>query len=238
MDCEFVARGRHDAKHKGLGKEPLPPKFTCPKHSSSELKWIKCTGGTNSMPCIIHTIGNLVKHQGTHNHPRPPEDKLPPAARQKFHKFVKQHPRVGPSNLVFGGDGRPSAADIHPSLGNRGFVKHERKKALNKESAAKPDGVRNTLGSFLQLIQDLRPFVIEVDLFTTGQQIITMQSDYMKTILHEAAGGLQSDTVEGFVYDNNWEDGQPDIHFTSAFDGQPKLVRSKWMTKLGLVCAA
>ena len=246
-DCEFVARGRHpitkkdpktgEKQARGLGKPPRVPKHTCPEHPDEVLEWVKCTGGPRHMatikeslvPCILDcAVGtNVANHMGNHNHPRPPHNRLTPVARLQLHRVIRENPHLGPSQLVFGSRTRPSVAELHSSLGNRDLVKHEKKKALRDLIAGNtyPDGVRSTLGAFIQLIHDAPGgagpggrWVVHMDLLNHGQQTITMQPQFMKEILEKAEGGLQSDTIEGFICDNNWLDGTVDIHFTSAFD--------------------
>ena len=72
-----------------------------------------------------------------------------------------------------------------------------------------------------QLVEDIKAahhenFIVDMKL-ANDINIITMQSNYMKTVIHEHASSLQSDTMEGVLSEPDWN-GTLDIHITSQFD--------------------
>ena len=62
-----------------------------------------------------------------------------------------------------------------------------------------------------------KKFVIKHELIDETESIITVQSEYMREVLLEGASGLQSDTIEGVIFDSEYP-GIVDVHFTSSFD--------------------
>ena len=65
---------------------------------------------------------------------------------------------------------------------------------------------------------------------TKKNPIIHMQSDFMRAIMNQEhlVGSLQSDTIEGVIYDLDHQEKQICIHFTSAFDS----VLARWVPVL------
>ena len=96
-----------------------------------------------------------------------------------------------------GNDGRPSVTLLDDAYVNQDRVAYHRRKAM------KPYGIRPSFSALLQLNKDLpRGFFLKMEIAKHDKNIITLQSPYMKKVLHEAASSLQSDTVEGAIFDN------------------------------------
>ena len=60
-------------------------------------------------------------------------------------------------------------------------------------------------------------FILEVNLTSATDAIITLQSSYVREVFLEPSSGLQSDTLEGVIHDPQYS-GNVDIHFTSSYD--------------------
>ena len=77
------------------------------------------------------------------------------------------------------------------------------------------------IAALVQLVEDIKKvhhetFILECQLIG-DIKIITLQSNYMKTVLHEHASALQSDTMEGVILEPDWSNPLS-IHFTSQYD--------------------
>ncbi len=98
---------------KKIGEKPRPPKYTCPRHISNTPVWRRCLGGEHkafqtpmvNQPCAIIARKPLagdqpykIYHYGTHNHERPPNKKIQPAAKQKFE--APSHPHASFAGLL------------------------------------------------------------------------------------------------------------------------------------------
>ena len=106
--------------------------------------------------------------------------------------------------------------DLDDSFRTVGHVKHYQKKALSH--VMKPLWVQGTIGSLVQFMKDIPDeFILDVNLTSASDAIITLQSSYMREVLLEPLSGLQSDTVEGVIDDPKYS-GNVDIHFTSSYD--------------------
>jgi len=226
-NCTFVARPSWPQK-KGMGAPPKPAKIQCPIHNAN-LEWIPCTGNLpvttpngQPMPCTLKvTIHNTTTpkvtaiHLGSHaSHPRPPLYKASPAAMKAFTKIVKINPEAGPAKLMMGTPTRPSVLGLSNAFSNIDRVGNQRRQTL--QSTMRALGIRGSLGSLFEFSADIpTEFIVECS-FKEG--IISLQSDYMRQVLNDAAGGLQSDTVEGVINELEYTKGSVDIHFISAFD--------------------
>lgn len=227
-NCPFKQRPMRPVKNR-MGEPPkLPCKSTCPDHPKATLKWIPCTGGNPSalpksnletIPCVVktyHTPGDKsvnVHHYGNHNHVRPIVTKASPAAMRQLETLVINNTKLGPAKLKAGDVGRPPASDIDPSFGNIDRLKYHRKNILGRTSGSAG------IGDLMQMVgNDIEePFIIHMEVSDPTCQIITMQSQYMKDVLAEGFSALQSDTVEGVLFEPNY-DGFVDLHFTSGYD--------------------
>ena len=69
----------------------------------------------------------------------------------------------------------------------------------------------------LPIDSEQKKFVIKHELIDESKSIITVQSFYMREVLLENTSGLQSDTIEGIIFDSEYP-GIVDVHFTSGFD--------------------
>lgn len=233
--CAFVAKPQQP-KSKRFGAPGKTPRYVCINHPTQPLEWLACTGGPTlhqktkpstanqsllvsaSSPCILTTFETKdpsgvgasswrVVHEGTHNHPKPPVTKPSPAAMQELEKIVKREPKVGPAKLRMGTPARPPVTELSDAFVNQDHL------------TLKPHGIRGSLASFIELNHDLpQEFFTKIDLTSKDANVIIMQSPYMKQVLNEAAGGLQADTVEGVLFEQEYRHGPVDIHFISAFE--------------------
>ena len=226
-NCTFLARPLWPSI-KWMGAPPKAPKRQCVVHKC-DLVWIPCTGNSplttktgDPMPCTLTvTIPDgksqsvTAIHKGNHDsHPRPPEHKPSPAAMKALTKIVKTNPEAGPAKLIMGTRTRSSVASLSKAFHNIDRLGHKRRQIVHKNLRA--FGIRGSIGGLFEMSADFpTDFIVECS-FKDG--IISLQSDYMRQVLNDAAGGLQSDTVEGVINELEYNKGSLDIHFTSAFD--------------------
>ena len=102
---------------------------------------------------------------------------------------MTRNPDLGPQNQI-GGTTKTPVTDLDDSFHTVGRVKHWWKKALSH--VMKPLGIPGTIGSLVQSMKD-RPdeFILEVNLTSATDAIITLQSSYMTEVFLEALSGLQ-----------------------------------------------
>ena len=132
-----------------------------------------------------------------------------------------ENPKVGPRSLRTGSDTRPSVTKINPILCNIGVVRRVRKKDL------KTSGIEGSFAALAQFAKGVHEEFIVDTKMSKDVAIVSLQTDYMRTVLEEATSGLQSDTVEGVICDAGY-DGNIDIHFTSSFDA----ILGRWVPVL------
>ena len=242
--CDFLARPLYPKK-KSMGEQPRAPKNKhCPLHSD-DLIWVPCTGGPLSskkgeqgklQPCKLilnrdldgSTTEIIASHVGNHSsHPRPPITKPAPTAMKKFIEIVKTNPAAGPAKLRMGSSTLDSVGNLDEAFTNQDRLGYYRRKTLAQ--GLRPQGIRGSIGALLSFNKDLNePFIIHMDLMSQHNNIITMQTPYMKSVLNQGASGLQSDTVEGVIHDFEYTSGTVDIHFTSALDP----IQQRWVPVL------
>jgi len=161
-------------------------------------------------------------HKGNHDsYPRPPEHKPSPAAMKALTKIVKTNPEAGPAKLTMGTRDRPSVASSSKAFHNIDRLGHKRKQIVHNNLRA--FGIRGSIGGLFEMSADFPTcFVVECS-FKDG--IISLQSDHMRQVLNDAAGGLQPDTVEGVINEAEHAKGSLNIHLASAFD----LHQDRWV---------
>ena len=241
--CNFLQRPMQP-KSKKLGAPPLPAKYVCPIHPELPLKWIACTGGIQQgnsrsqnkedVPCMIvcEFIKDkkqwLIEHKGSHNHPNPPVTKPSPHAVEQFNEIVTANPSLGPQKLRMGSLTNDSVVALDDAFSTINRVKYLWHKTLGR-TPIKAQGIHGSIGSLLQFTKDLpeKTFIVKAELVKLDEAIITLQSNYMREILHEANSGMQSDTVEGVIDDPEFT-GTIDVHFTSAYD----FILERWVPVL------
>ena len=101
------------------------------------------------------------------------------------------------------------------------FIGHQKRQILKEAKSASRSGTHTGRGGLAAILQwhDQLPakWHQKVEIFDAGKQHITMQNDHMRKDLRERASGLQSDTVEGVIHDDEFA-GNIDLHITSCFD--------------------
>ena len=144
-------------------------------------------------------------------------NKPAPAALQELEKIVNINPDLGAAKMKIGTSTRKPVMELDDSFSNMDRVGYYGRKIKNKNK--KPIGIRGSIGAFLEFYQDLpEDFIVHMELLSADANIITMQSPYMREVQLEASSGLESDTVEGIILDQEYSKGPVDIHFTSAYD--------------------
>ena len=231
--CTFLERPRQP-NPKSFAVDPPEAKKRCMEHDT-KLEFVRCTGGDplanpkksiSHPPCTIVTITTpglksvKVQHYGIHNHPRPPPAKLAPISRQKLKKAVESNPEAGPAKLKMGTNTRPPVDKIDEVLVNIDRLKYHRERILNSN---KLRGIKGGIGAFMTWHNDLpkdderHGFCVQFQILDKKRQIISFQSSYMREVLSEFSGGIQTDTIEGVIFDAEFSD-MVFIHFTSAYD--------------------
>ena len=115
---------------------------------------------------------------------------------------------------------RPPVDDIDEVLVNIDQLKYHCERILNSK---KLWGIKGGIGAFMTWHNDLPKdderygFCVQFQILDKKRQIISFQSSYMREVLSEFSGGLQTDTIEGVIFDAEFS-GMVFIHFTSAYD--------------------
>ena len=82
--------------------------------------------------------------------------------------------------------------DLDDSFHTVGHVKHYWKKALSH--VMNPLGIQGTIGSLVEFMKDIPDeFILDMNLTSATDAIITLQSSYMREVLLEDSSRLQSD---------------------------------------------
>ncbi len=152
-----------------------------------------------------------MRHTGTHNHDKPPPAKMPMASRVEFEKIVKTAPELTPSQLKLGSSTRHPVTSIHPSLHNKDWVSCLRRKIL------KPTGMNSSMAALVNFQKKISADFIRDEKLSTPDAHIIMQNQDMIELVQLADSPLQTDSVEGFIVDADFE-GQINVTFSSAFD--------------------
>ena len=225
--CSYLVTPKVPQRN-AFGSSPTPfqdDSAVCPRHPSSQVQWIRCTGGPSRKgwsrvygpPCTVVTYvseeGKVwAKHKGFHNHPFCPPTRPSPVALQEFSKIVQEHPDATPQQLRFGVRGGKPMGDVHPSFTNKDRIAYHRRKTIGNQ------GINETFAAFLQFLDDLpEKFLLDYEL-QKPHRIFTFQTKYMQEVLQELEAGFQSDTIEGIIHDPMYNSSTVDLHFTSAYD--------------------
>ena len=89
-----------------------------------------------------------MEHEGIHNHPKLPKNKITASAMNKLETVVKAAPSIGPRALKLGSFSQQPAADIPPALNNKGHLAYLKRKVL------KETGMKSTIASLAQFHKD------------------------------------------------------------------------------------
>ena len=73
-----------------------------------------------------------MEHEGIHNHPKLPKNKITASAMNKLETVVKAAPSIGPRALKLGSFSQQPAADIPPALNNQDCLAYLKRKVLKK----------------------------------------------------------------------------------------------------------
>ena len=215
--CQFVARPLQPKK-KTKGAVPLPPKHVCPMHPNQSLEFVQCKC---TMSLDLHEDHTMARHTGLHDHPRPPLTKPSPEAIRELEAAVLTNPSAGPAKLRMGVPGRKAMPDVSDAFVNQDRLAHHRRKILQgTDRPGHSHGIRPSTAALFDFAKDLghmkSPFFKDVCMDPQCMSI-TMQTPSMEKALAENTSGLQSDTLEGAIHENDF-DGEISLHFTSCFD--------------------
>ena len=207
--CDFKESLRQPRIKKKF-QPPLPSKRSCPQHPEVPLLHHFCS-------CTISLEERendwLVTHHGDHSHPRPPwVGRLDQKSKNELKKMVMTAPELTAYQLKLGSSTRPTASSIHPALNNLGKLKHERDKLL------KETGMKSTLAALVKFTEEVSIDFIRAECLTVDNPFIVMQDQDMISILQAAEGPVQTDTVEGFIFDPELREREVNLTVTSAYD--------------------
>ncbi|KAJ6479417.1 hypothetical protein C8R47DRAFT_1050409, partial [Mycena vitilis] len=147
----------------------------------------------------VYRDGAHFRHSGYHRHEKVPTVHLTVGQRSRFKKIIREHPRMGPAQLLAGrpaidGPG-PSVADISPVLLNPRRIQYERRKILNPENKTRDQ----------RLFPKLERFKLKHPNWTVGVHwmdkvnVIVLQSPWQRRI--GLKDMIQSEAVNGVVSD-------------------------------------
>ena len=135
----------------------------------------------------------VIKHEGNHDHPKPHRIHISNHGKQIIRNHMKSEPGVTPISLQVGATGREPVWKEDPVLINigrlRATVSKERKTNHSTIDIAAFD--KKTEGSF-----------ITQSSLSSKDGCIIMQTPTMRKILKESEVSSETDTIEGFLYDN------------------------------------
>ena len=140
--------------------------------------------------------------------------------------MVESNPKAGPASLKAGTRTRQPVSELDPALANQGRVKYLRERVLKSKNDDLPGSLKGGIGSLMRWHDHLMDqvknleaenFLVDVELLDEKNRILTVQSPYMREVLRECKGGLNSDTIEGVIFDSEYPKNAC-VHFTSAHD--------------------
>ena len=209
-NCKFKQAPRQEKDKKKFGP-PREPKVHCPQHPSQQLQYMTCK-------CLLTVTEQSdfwdIHYTGEHLHPMPPcNGKLDAVAFKKFESLVLSAPEATPIQLKVGGPTRGTVSILHKGLQNLDTIWYQRKKIL------KETGMKSSLADLINISKHMdKKFLRKFSLTDTNPHIV-MQDEDMVEILKKGESPLQTDSVEGFLYEPNLKHGQqPNITFTSGYD--------------------
>ncbi|KAF8174426.1 hypothetical protein K438DRAFT_2023131 [Mycena galopus ATCC 62051] len=157
----------------------------------------------------VYWDGAHFRHSGYHHHERVPVRHMTPRERVEFENIIKEHPRMGPAQLLAGRPGvdgpGPSVADISPVLLNPSRIQHERRKILNPDNKVRDQRFHPKFERFKEKHPD---WTVGLH-WQENVQVIVLQSpwqrriglkDHIKT---EAVNGIVSDGCHDYFAGSN-----------------------------------
>lgn len=140
-------------------------------------------------------------HRGFHHHIRPPRRlHLTKMESHHFRQVIKEHPRMGATQLVMGRPGidgpQESVATISPLLLNTARVNHERKKVFAKSRG------KDIIAAFTEFQRQHPDFVI-FHTFEPVAVVITQSPIMLSFLVKNHSNGIISDAAHGFWAERN-----------------------------------
>ena len=190
--CGFVERPKLPEERR-RDASPRPTQTTCPHHRQL-LVHVPCSC---TMTFFVKSKIVRLQHFGWHQHSRPHPIKPDVQGRNKLYDIVRTAPEAIPKRLQVGTKTRPPVTDLHPSFFNLDRLAYHRNKLLKKETT------RTTLGSIANFEKSMNIQCMVSSSMKEEDGHITVQTPFMKERLMARESSLQTDSVEGFILDDN-----------------------------------
>ena len=206
QDCGFHLRPLVPKKHTKDEPARAPKNSKC-LHHQEQLKHISCSATLK----IITTLKSITFfHQGTHNHQRPHSARPDLESLKEFTKLVKTAPEIKPKGLQMGTASREPLANMHPSFGNLGRTAYLQSKIKKTFLAT------SCMGQIANFEKNVNVDIIVSSSLERHNAHISLQTSMLKQRLLERQSPLQTDSIEGFVVDQD----NPNINLciTSGYD--------------------
>ncbi|CAK5280802.1 unnamed protein product [Mycena citricolor] len=165
----------------------------------------------------VFVNGVHFKHQGSHDHDRPPRLKLSASESKTLRNLILENPTSGPQQLLVGrptidGPGE-SVATISPLLLNSDRISYERRKIIERTDK------NSNFDREISKIERTYPGVIQFLQWGNRFKIITLQTTFMSSLLTKPL--IDSEAVNGFLSDAThrfWNMDKSLLMITSAFE--------------------
>ena len=190
--CNFVERAKlPEVRTKNA--LPRPTSTTC-SHHHKRLVHMPCSC---TMTFVTGSDTIRLQHFGWHRHNRPHPIRPDVQGRNKLYDIIRTAPEVVPKRLQVGTKTRPPVTELHPSLFNLDRLAYHRTKLLKKETT------RSTWGSIANFEKSMNIRCMVSSSMREEDGHITVQTPFMKERLMARESSLQTDSVEGFIVDDN-----------------------------------
>jgi hypothetical protein len=213
-NCIFHERPRAPVK-KYSGCLPRPSLFKeCPQCcDGTKMQHEECDVEIKWEETNVSWKGTF---SGPHIHARPPHNgKISHHAAKEFAAVVMAAPEARPKQLKMGTSTRKSVTKIHETFWNSSKLAYERGKVLN---GTKPGSSMSEILSFLSEVEKVdKAKYLTSSSFSPEDAHLTFQTLEMISIINAAYHPLQSDSVEGFIEDLNWNKDVT-VTITSTYD--------------------
>jgi hypothetical protein len=203
--CNITERPRLPKVVRKCGALPRPPQTFCKKHDT-KLIHSSCTA-TVEFTCSKTEV--LMIHKGFHYHAKPHPIRPSLSASIDFKSVVAIAAEATPKQLLVGTSSRQGVGNLHEAYNNLDRLAYHKRKIL------KPFNLPSTIGSLANFNKNIQVNFIRSSSFQAHDGHITMQTDSMIQQLKCNELPFESDSVEGFVFDD--ESPNVNVTFTSGF---------------------
>ncbi len=205
--CSFTERPKVPRGSKVKSSLPFPSVTQCLKHHQ---KLVHCPCDATMKSTFVDGQV-LLQHIGIHNHARPHPIRPSYEARKGFEQIVNTAPEVRPQQLLIGTSSRNSLQEIHPSYNNLDRIAHLRMKTKRIATY-----LSSTMGSLANYEKSLQLKLFDSVSVSAEDGHIIMCTEVMKKEITENYFCMQTDSIEGFVVDEDIT--SPNVTMTSTYN--------------------